>query len=879
MDTAHWQRVQDLFHRALEQPASERDAFVTAGAAGDEALAADVRALLAEDSGGDTLLDHGLAAAAAGVVADAADGPSMPREIGPYRLLRLLGEGGMGVVFLAERTDLKNLVAIKLLRDAWASPARRERFAAEQRTLAQLNHPSIARIYDADVLPDHTPWFAMEYVEGLPLDRYCDLHRCDTRERLRLFRAVCEAVLHAHQHAVIHRDLKPSNILVTGGGQVKLLDFGIAKQVEDLAPERTRTRTELRLMTPAYAAPEQLRGGSLGIHTDVYSLGVVLYELLAGQPPHDLTGRSAAEVDRIVGEVDPPRPSVHGRSRDRGAGWADLDVLVMTAMQKDPARRYRTVDSLLRDIDHTLQGEPLEARPDTAGYRLGKFARRHWQPLAVTAAVLVGVIALVATYTVRLTQARNAALSESARSMRIQRFMLGLFDGGDATAGPSDTLRVVSLLASGVREARMLDAEPAVQAELFQTLGELHRTLGRMEQADTLLQAALAVRRTRLGAEHPDVAKSLVALGLLRGDQSQLEDAEALVRDGLARAERARPSDPLLVARAHTALGAVLELRGDYPQAIDVLTRAARLDSIAKVPAAEASETLTQLANCHFYSGHYEQADSINRMVLALDRGLHGDHHPHVASDLINLGAIQFEWGHWAEAERYYRQALAIYGEWYGEDHFETAATLTMIGRTLIPQGRLPEATQVLQRALLIREHVFGPDHPSVASTVNEIARVAQREQRYDDAEAGFRRMLGIYRRAYDDKHYLIGLAITNLGAVAMDRQKPAVAEPMFREALRRYAETLPADHQFVGITRLRLGRSLLRQRRFEEALTETRAGHDLLAAQSEAPAAWLASGREDLIAEYAALGRHAESAAVRAAADSVRADSLRAAR
>ncbi len=862
MDAARWQRVQVIFHAALALPAAERSACVARECDGDGALADAVHGMLAEDERAGSLLDRGIADVAEAAFRGHAE---LPGDIGPYRMLRLLGEGGMGAVYLAERTDLRNLVAIKLLRDAWASPARRERFTAEQRTQAQLTHPSIARLYDADVLPDGTPWFAMEYVDGLPLDRYCESHRLGVRDRLSLFRSVCEAVLHAHQRAVIHRDLKPANILVTAGGQVKLLDFGIAKQIEELAPDVARTRTELRLMTPAYAAPEQVRGGTLGVHTDVYSLGVVLYELLTGRLPHDVTGKAPGEIDRLIGDVEPLKPSSVAPTRMRVASWADLDVLCLTALQKDPVRRYRSVESLIRDIDHYLAGEPLEARPDTAGYRLGKFARRHWQPLAITALVMALLVVLVVSYTVRLTQARNAALAQSARAERIQHFMVELFQGGDETAGPSDTLRVVSLLDRGVREARLLDGEPAVQADLLQALGGIQQKLGDFNRADSLMSAALAVRRSAFGNDHPDVVRSIVAMAWLRAEQSRLEEAEGLAHDGIARLERQRPTDPARLAEANRVLGSVLELKGDYPRAIEVLTRTTRLDSLGGVSPSDASETLTELANCHFYSGHLDQADSLNRRVLILDRGMHGDRHPRVASDLLNLGAIQFEWGRWAEAERYYREALSIYRDWYGEQHYETAASLTMLGRTLIPQGKLGEASQVLTRALVIREHVFGPEHPSVASTLNEIARVAQKEKRFDDAEAGFSRMLAIYRRAYDDKHYLIGLAINNLGAIEMDRGRPAAAEPRFREALRRYATTLPAEHAFIGIARLRLGRSLLQQKRFPEALAESRAGLDVMLAQSKAPAEWLESGRVDLVSEYTALGRTVEADAMRA--------------
>jgi serine/threonine protein kinase len=283
MDSTRWQRVQSLFHEAADLPASERRVFLETQCGNDAGLVSEVLTLLEEDARGGSLLDGDVAAVASQIFSDPSSGSLPFKEFGPYRIKQALGEGGMGVVYLAEREDLGNEVAIKILRDAWVSPARRERFNAEQRTLAQLNHPSIARLYDADTSPDGTPFFVMEYVEGVPLTEFCKTQKCSIPERLRLFRAVCEAVLYAHQHAVIHRDLKPSNILVKTDGGIRLLDFGIAKHVENLGELVDQTITGLRLMTPAYAAPEQIRGEQVGIQSDVYSLGVVLYELLAGR--------------------------------------------------------------------------------------------------------------------------------------------------------------------------------------------------------------------------------------------------------------------------------------------------------------------------------------------------------------------------------------------------------------------------------------------------------------------------------------------------------------------------------------------------------------------------------------------------------------------
>ena len=340
-DAARWARVQELFHAAVELPAAEQRSFLEARSGGDTTLVDEVEALLVEDRTPDSFLDRSLPQ-----VANHLLGGEVPEgRIGPYLVVRLLGEGGMGVVYLVEREDVGGRSALKLLRDAWVSPSRRARFVAEQRTLAQLEHPGIAQLHDAGTLPDGTPWFAMEYVEGVPITEYCRAHRSGLDERLRLFRAACEAVQHAHRHAVIHRDLKPSNILVKADGTVKLLDFGIAKHLEPTEPGNDPTRTGLRLMTPAYAAPEQYEGRRLGVQTDVYALGVLLFELLSGRLPFDLTGLAPHEAARRVLELEPGRPSLgEGKPVQAGrAAWADLDVLCLTAMQRDPARRYQSV--------------------------------------------------------------------------------------------------------------------------------------------------------------------------------------------------------------------------------------------------------------------------------------------------------------------------------------------------------------------------------------------------------------------------------------------------------------------------------------------------------------------------------------------------------
>ena len=865
MDAERWSRIQTMLHHALDLPKEEREAYVEHACAGDAPLAAEVMSLLAEDASGGSILDTELARLAHDMLGQERD---VPREIGPYRVLSVLGEGGMGVVYLAEREGLGHRVAIKVLRDAALSPSRRRRFAQEAQTLAHLNHPAIARLYDAAVLPDGTPYFVMEPVDGLAITTYCSRHQCSLLERLRLFRAACDAVLYAHRQAIIHRDLKPSNILVApdpaGGGPagIKLLDFGIAKQLDRMETGEDQTRTQLRLMTPAYAAPEQLRGEPLGVYTDVYALGVVLYQLLTDRLPFRLDDLTPGQAERLILETDPEKPSVVGaqaasRAEAPGrAAWADLDVLCLTALQKDPQRRYPTVEALIRDIDHFLRAEPLEARPDSLPYRAGKFFRRNRRPVIASVLVAAFLVALTAFYTTRLATARDDALAEAARTERIQRFMLGLFAGGDEAAGPADSLRVVTLIDRGVLEARLLDSEPGVQAELYHTLGTIAQQMGDFERADSLLLQTLHQRQALLGPDHPYVALSLLALGRLRVEQVDLDDAARLVRQSLEMSRRQLPAGHPAVADALATLGKVLQERGEYDRAVTLLEEAVRLRAAQDPTSVELSVALSDLASTHFYAGRYAKSDSLNRLALAMDQRLYGRRHPFVANSLANLGATQFQLANYEEAERLYRQALAITVAYHGEDHHETAARLLMLGQTLAFQTRHEEALQALRPALAIRERVFGPQSPRVASVLNEMGTVALKQGDQAAAEAHYWRVVDIYRAAHGDRHYFVGVGLSNLASVYGRGQRYDLAEESLREAIELFEEALAPDHINTGIAQVKLGEVFVLDGRYAEAEVALRAGYETLRAQMDPSSPWLRNARAELVTIYEALGQ-----------------------
>ncbi len=874
MNSARWERIQSLFHDAADLPESERAAFLEAACGGDGALLADVLAMLAEDAQSESFLDNNVAHLAANVLDDSQQIPANAKEFGPYVIRSILGEGGMGVVYLAERKDLGNLVAIKVLRDAWLSPARRERFASEQKTLAQLTHSGIARLYDANALADGTPWFVMEYVEGLPLTEYCEKFKCSIERRLQLFRQVCEAVRYAHQHAIIHRDLKPSNILVRKDGGVRLLDFGIAKQLEGLDAPVDQTRTAVRLLTPAYAAPEQIRGDQVGAHTDVYSLGIILYELLTGKLPFDLSNLTPGEAATVIVSYEPGKPSSGARRMAKvpgdalslsGSAWADLDVLCLTAMRKDPERRYHSVEAMLRDIDHYLKDEPLEARPDSISYRMGKFVGRNRRAVITAAFVLALMIGLVVFFTARLAKARDAALAEAARTERIQQFMTNLFQGGDESVGPSDEMRVITLVDRGVQEAQNLNTDPKIQSELLYNLGGIYEQLGKLDKADQLQSSALEKRKALFGPDSAEVAESLVALGEVRADQAHYDEAEKLIRQGLEMSRRHLPANHPAVGKALYALGALKVDRGDYDEAIQVLNQAVNIESAPGGVPADLAMSLTSLANSHFYLGHYDISKSLNQRALEMDRQLYGDRHPNVAEDYINLAAIEYERANYKGAEQLDRQALDIMQSFYTKNHPETASAMTLTARALVAEGKLSEAADMLKDALGVEEQIYKGAHPRIASTLNELGKIAQKQGNMAEAAADFRREAEIYRKVYDGKHYYVGVALSNEAGVYMDKKQYVQAEHLFREVLGVYSETLPENHQLVGIARVRLGRALARQHRYSEAEQETRVGYENLAKQTSPSPEWLQNARQDLIDEYAALKQPEKAAKVQA--------------
>ncbi len=810
----------------------------------------------------------------ANTILDAFPEPVLPEDFGPYHIEQRLGRGGMGEVFLARDRVAERHVAIKFLLYPWAEPDLRRRFTQEIKALARLEHPFIARLYDVGVHANFTQYFVMEYVDGLPLDEYCRQNKCSVEDRLRLFRSVCEAVQYAHTRLILHRDLKPSNILVKVDGTPKLLDFGIAKKLEEAQFSASHTQTELRF-TREFAAPEQIRGEAAGVYTDVYALGVMLYELLAGKPPFDFEKCTPVEAELLIaGDKEPERPSglarkfpqksPDGRPPDKAA-WSDLDVLCLKPMRKDISRRYSSVLELIQDIDHYLKGEPLKARPDKLGYRARKFLIRNRRNLAAASLAAVLVVGLFVFFTIRLTRARDAAVAEAARTRRIQKFLLNMFGNEDQQAGPSNDLRVLTLLNRSAREADSLKADPDTQAQVDETLGRLYEQLGRLDEADKFLQLALTKTKAALGPDSPETANAVAQLGLLRAEQAQGKEAERLVREGLRIASRRLPPDDPLVLDIQSSLGRVLAQDGSYEESIKTLEPIIRRTPNGEAGMTTLLESLTAIGAAEQGSGRFASSEAHSRRALELDRQVHGYIHPRVANDLANLAAVASSQGHYVDAEREYREADRIVSAYYGQGNPMAVQIRTFLARVLLAEGKEKEAQALLEAALPAQERAYGPDHTYVAMTLDSLGRLEKKRGDWKEAEAHFSRAFAIEKATLGASAIHTLLSAANLAQVLAEEKQYTRAERGLRDVLQGTSARSPLEVLGGGVIQSCLGHVLLKQSRYGEAEKYLAAGYATLRKQPATVPTWLQQTRQDLAAVYDALGEPHKALAVRA--------------
>ncbi|MEE4271442.1 MAG: serine/threonine-protein kinase [Thermoanaerobaculales bacterium] len=792
MQPDRWRRAREIFDRVSDLEPEARAAALEELAGGDDELRREVESLLVASGEAETDIPRLIGAAARSALATNDGGTVMPgATVGPYRLINLLGRGGMGSVYLAERADgaFSHRVALKVLRSGLSDTGMEARFRSERQILADLRHPNIARLIDGGTTDDGAPYLVLEYVEGRPIDRWCDEQRLTVEQRLDLFREVCAAVQSAHRNLVVHRDLKPANILVTADGHPKLLDFGIAKLLGPTTHDHTMaiTGTLDRLLTPAFASPEQVVGKPVTTASDVYSLGVILYELLAGSTPHVFANPSATEVERVICRDVPDRPSLTVRrsaGTPAGAETArlrrstpdrlvrrlsgDLDTIVMTALRKEPDRRYPSVEGLSEDVRRYLTALPISARPDTLAYRARKFVSRHrgsvvTSAVGVAAVMVFGVQSAVNARIATVERDRARAAEERARveahtSEKVSSFLVDLFRVADPSESRGADVTARELLDRG---AAQLDAgladEPATRARLLKTVGEVYTNLGEYDEAAELLAESVGVLRSE-DPSSPELPATLNELAKVRFDLGDIETADRLSREALAAARRS--------------------FQGDHRQT---------------------AMALNNLGWLAFEETRLADAERYHREALAMRTRLHGDEHDEVAESLFNLGTVALELERLDEAAELHGRGYEMRRRVLGDDHPLTLSSVGTVAATYEAQKRVAEALELIDGAMPTAIRVFGPDHPDVAYLEVMRGRQFRFLGRTDDAVASFREAARIERLSRGPDHPYVGYAEIQLGTVLVTAGRLDEAETAYREALRIYRAAYPEGDRNVA--------------------------------------------------------------------------------
>ena len=841
MDSGRWLRASGHLDRVLELSLQEREACLATLRAEDPESAADVAALLDEHRrlSAEGFLDSAppirpLEPALAGVT------------IGAYTLVAPIGHGGMGSVWLASRSDgrFEGQAALKLLNAALVGRGGEERFKREGTILARLTHPHIARLIDAGVSNTGQPYLVLEYIDGRHIDRYCDEERLGIDARIRLLLDVQAAVAHAHANLIVHRDLKPSNVLVTATGQVKLLDFSIAKPIEEDAPGATMLTHEAgAAMTPKYAAPEQVTGGAITTATDVYALGVLLYELLSGHHPAGTAPKSPSEFVKAVTETEPIRLSAAVSSADSADTTAlalkrattpdrlrrllqgDLETILGKALKKDPLERYPSVAEFADDLRRYIDHQPISARPDTVTYRAAKFVRRHWRSVAAVALAAVVVLGVIGFYAARLASERDRARLEAEKASRVSELLTRLLTGADPYRDPdAKEPTVQNLLDIGAeRVTKELGDQPELQAEMLALIGRTFERMGVLPKALPLLEQSLAIGRRALGPEHVRIAQSLNNLGVLQREMGNLAAAEPLLKESLVMRRR---------------------LLGSFDKDVAV--------------------TLVELARVLKDRGRADESEAPTREALAIRKKIFGDEHRETATSKSELGLLLWERGELAEAEQLFRENLATSQRLLGADHPNATAAKSSLALVLRDKGDPAAAEPLFREALDANRRTLGNQHPDSAVALNNLAISVELQGRLEEAQGMFEQALQITRPQLTDEHPRVAVFMLNLARVQVERGRGAEAEPALRQVLKTRERILPPGHWRIAQAQSLLGASLMAQKRFAEAepmMVAAAAGLKPLRGQQ---AREHVANRARLVTLYEKLGRPQQADAYR---------------
>jgi len=815
---ARWHKIQALFEQVIDSSPEERAARLADSCAGDAELRNSVEALLASDQKTLDPLVNVIGAAAESLLSDHQD-RLLGTLVGPYRIVSILGHGGMSTVYRGERDDAQyhQSVAIKVLNLASLHPRLRSRLHSERHILATLDHPSIARLIDCGDMEDGTPYLVMEHVDGEPIDVFCDNRTLFVRERLELFVQVCQAVQYAHRNLIVHRDIKAANVFVNSDSTAKLLDFGIAKLLspESLSHTLPVTRLQERMLTPENAAPEQVLGRPITTATDIYSLGVLLYQLLTGRSPYRLLSYSQLQLERAICMDDPARPSQMVMAKASGESDADrsrisdrrglspqrlrarlsgdLDAIVSMAMRKEPDRRYPSVEALADDVNRHLTGRPVLARQGDWHYNAGKFFRRHLLAVFGVSALILG-LGVITGVTLwqnhRIELAREATAQERDRAQQVSAFLVDVFSQADPFNAQGHEPTAKELLDRGAEKIlsnSTLQAE--VRAELLESIGLAYRRQGFSERAIPLFEQAVAIRRAGKPLDRHRTSAALANLARTLTDGGHLVSAEAYLRQGLQMSREGDEDTP-------------------STETADILLQFGHFELDAKSDPQAASK-------------YFGEALSIYRNEL-------GEQNLSVASALSSLASAAVWAGNLELAERDQRESMAIFQATVSRNHPDHAVALATLGYILTEREKYKEAEQVLNEALEISRNVFGPTNQRISQIDTNLGILYEREGDLPRAIQATQDAVKIATDKLGTSHYLTGYYLNDLAALYLKSGDFAAAERYARQALAVYAVALPPHHLYVSSTRRLLGEILVQRGSLPAAEAELRMAVDI---------------------------------------------------
>jgi eukaryotic-like serine/threonine-protein kinase len=857
MTVQPWKRVKGLLHQALQLAPEQRAGFLDQACSSDAALRAEVESLLLanEDVRSSFLQSPPLADAllANGVADHDRINAAGTLEAGQvfaqrFQLVRKLGEGGMGQVWLADQTSpVRRQVALKLIKSGMYDEAVVQRFQLERQSLAIMDHPAIAKVFEAGTMPQGQPYFVMEYVPGSPITEYCDKKKLRIRERLKLFVEACEGVQHAHQKTIIHRDLKPANILVVevdGKPVPRIIDFGLAKATTSQAEgESLFTQLGHFVGTPGYMSPEQADPNvqDIDTRTDVYSLGVVLYVLLAGLQPFETKLRQPLdELLRKVREEEPPTPSDKvSAGRDTSTAEArgteprqlvsllrgDLDWITMKALEKDRARRYGAPSELAADIGRYLNLEPITARPASVGYRLRKYTRRH----RVGVILAAGLVLLLAAFSIlqavqlrRITRERDRANRERDRATRITDFMTNMFKVSDPSQARGNSVPAREILDKASTDMGSgLAKDPEVQAQMMQVMASTYTNLGLYARAHELAKSAFDTRMARLGPNDPKTLESMSLLGWILDRQGHYDEAEKLERQALADERRVLGSDDPFTIDTMDQLSATVAARKDWDEA-EKLAREALAASTRSLSlgaeSPEALESMKSLGVALWSQRRYDEAEQEYRHLLDIDQRVRGPDHPETLKAMFNLALVLNSEGWRTESERLTRDALASYQRVFGPEHQLTARVMESLADLLADEGRLTEAVKVQRQVLAICSRTLGPEHPDTLLAKYNLADWLSREGEIREAETLERETVTAANRVLGPTNPYTLVFQTTLAKILIRAGRYPEAQKIARDAFEVEIRTLHPQHPYTIETLQTLGTALARMHRYSEA-------------------------------------------------------------